>query len=158
MKNLARFALLLTLAALLSACASSGGRRISEPAASLQQLTVDAAGNWSVQLRLQNYSSVPMRFESVDLALVLGGVAAGNLVAQPALDIGPESADVLTLQLVPAPAARLQVADALASGRSIAYSLDGDVAARPEAGGSRQFRIQRNSALSPAPGLPGVLR
>ncbi len=158
MKILVRLALLLALATLLSACASSGGRRVSEPAASLQQVTVDAAGNWSVQLRLQNYSSMPMRFESVDLALVLGGVAAGNLVARPALDIGPESADVLALQLVPAPAARLQVADALASGRSIAYSLEGSVAARPESGGSRQFRIRRDSELSPAPGLPGVLR
>ena len=40
--------------ALLAACSGGPVRRVSEPAASIQQLTVKANGSWSVDLRLQN--------------------------------------------------------------------------------------------------------
>ena len=72
------------LAVFLVGCSSSGvPRRISEPAASLQQLTVEADGRWSIELRLQNYSSIPMRFEAVSLALTVEEQAAGTLAAHP---------------------------------------------------------------------------
>src|SRR5690606_27506981 len=51
----------LLLVVSLVACSSRGvPRRVSEPTASLQQLTVGADGSWSIELRLQNYSSIPM--------------------------------------------------------------------------------------------------
>ncbi|RMH93541.1 hypothetical protein EBB59_04675 [Lysobacter pythonis] len=153
-----RLIALLALIVALAACATSGGRRVSEPAASIQQLTIDARGNWSVELRLQNYSNVSMRFGRIDLALSLGGAKAGDLSAAPALDIGPESADVVTFKLTPTAEARLQAADALAGGRGVAYSLKGEIAATPDSGSLRTFRLERSSALNPAPGLPGVLR
>lgn len=53
---------------LLSACGGAV-RRVSEPAASIQQLTVRTDGSWSVDLRLQNYSSIPMQFERVALEI-----------------------------------------------------------------------------------------
>ena len=81
----------------LVACGSGPMRRVSEPAASIQQLTVQANGSWSIQLRLNNYSSVP-------------------------------------------------------------YTLHGSVDAAPEDGGPHSYDIERSSALSPVPGLPGVLR
>ena len=76
--RISRFALGLAVAA-LAACSSGPVRRVSEPAASIQQLAVQADGSWSVSLRLQNYSSVPMRFDAVDLAVSVGGQAAGSL-------------------------------------------------------------------------------
>ena len=158
MTRTTRLACLLLIATLIAACASPGGRRVSEPAASVQQLTVDAQGGWSLQLRLQNFSSVSMRFDRVDLAMTLAGAPAATLAAAPALDIAAESADVVTLRLTPSPEARLQVADALASGRSVNYRLDGQLTATPDKGKPREFDIRRDSALSPAPGLPGVLR
>ena len=153
-----RTGLLLAFVLLIAACSSTGPRRVSEPAASIQQLTVDASGNWQVRLRLQNYSSIAMRFDSVDFALTAGGVAAGQLQAQPALNISPESADVVDISLRPNAEARLQVADALASGRGLSYTLNGNLVATPEDGKPRTFPISRDSALSPTPGLPGVLR
>lgn len=149
---------LLLVSSALVACVS-GPRRVSEPAASIQQLSVGADGAWSIDLRLQNYSSVPMRFESVRLALSVDGEAAGTLESTVPLTIGPESADVVLLALTPSAGGRLHVADALAAGRSMTYRLDGTVRAAPEDRGSaRDYRIRRDGALGPVPGLPGVMR
>ena len=147
------------LAARLAACSSGPPRRISEPAASIQQLAVQADGRWSVSLRLQNYSSIPMRFETVELQLEVDGQAAGVLHETPALEIGPESADVISVDFDPASAARMLLADALAAGRGVGYVLEGSIEATPiDRGSGRSYRVKRSSALSPTPGLPGVLR
>jgi hypothetical protein len=143
---------------LLAGCASGPVRRVSEPAVGIQQLTVRADGSWSVEVRINNFSSIPMRFDGIELKLALGGQDAGTLAAQPALDIGPESADVVSVQLKPQALARLQVVDALASGRGIGYSLAGTVRATPEGGRQRGFEVKRESSLSPVPGIPGALR
>jgi hypothetical protein len=151
-------ATVLLLCATLAGCGGGPVKRVSEPAASIQQLTVRADGSWSVDLRINNFSSVPMRFDNVSLAIAVGGEAAGTLQGQPAISIGPESADVATLTLSPTSAARIAVADALSSRKSLAYTLKGSVDATPEEGKSRSFEIERSSALNPVPGLPGVMR
>ncbi|KAF1015812.1 MAG: hypothetical protein GAK31_01291 [Stenotrophomonas maltophilia] len=142
----------------LAACNNGVVKRVSEPAASLQQLTVNADGNWSVALRLQNFSSMPMRFDDVALALTVGEAEAGTLKATPGISIGGVSADVITLDLQPSSAARLVVADALAGNRTLAYGLKGSVSATPEEKKQRTFNISSRSTLNQAPGLPGVLR
>ena len=150
---------LVALALLLAACAGGGPvRRVSEPAANVQQLTVQADGSWLVDVRIDNFSSVPMRFERVDLAMTIAGQAATSLQASPSLTIGPESADVASLPFSPSAQARLRIADALAARRSVAYTLAGRLDAVPEDGGRRSFDIDRQSAMTPVPGLPGVLR
>lgn len=155
--RLAKTSTILVISALLAAC---GGpvRRVSEPAAQVQQVTVRADGRWDVDLRLQNYSSIPMRFDSVRLAMTVGGESAGELRAAPALSIGPEAADVVAVQFAPSAAAKIVVADALAAGRGVQYALSGEVLATPDEGSQRSYDIERKSALNPAPGLPGVLR
>ncbi|KAB8318646.1 LEA type 2 family protein [Tolypothrix campylonemoides VB511288] len=158
MRALAVMMVSIAAAALLAACGSGPVRRVSEPAARIQQLTVGADGRWSIDLRIENYSSVPMRFERVSLALEVAGQEAGTLDGAPAVGIGPESADVVTLALSPSTEAKIAVADALASGRSVAYRLQGRVDAIPEDRKLRSFDIERSSALNPAPGLPGVMR
>lgn len=146
------------LVALIAACASGPVRRVSEPAAGIQQLTVAADGSWMVALRIDNFSSIPMRFDAVDLALTIDGVAAGTLRGNAGITIGPESADVAQLPFQPQADARLRIADALAARRSVSYSLVGRIGAVPEDRRLRDFDIERDSALSPVPGLPGVLR
>ena len=152
--------LLLALACVaMTACGSGPVRRVSEPAASIQQLTVRADGSWSVDLRINNYSTVPMRFDTVSLAVAVGGEPAGILQGVPAITVGPESADVATLQMSPAAGARVRIADALASRHSVAYTFSGTITAAPsDGGGARDYDLERSSALSPVPGLPGVLR
>ena len=151
-------ALVLSSSIVLSACSSGPVRRVSEPSANIQQLSVHADGGWSVDLRIENFSSIPMRFDNIALALTVGGEAAGTLQARPALSIGPESADVATIALAPSPQARIVIADALARGGGIAYTLDGTIAAAAENAGVRTYKLKRDNALSPVPGLAGVLR
>lgn len=159
MKALPRISLVMSLLlALLAGCASTGGQRISEPAASIQQLSIDAQGQWQLALRLQNYSNVAMRFDEVNLAFRIAGESAAQLQASPALTVAAESAEILSISLTPGLAGKLQAADALANGRGFAYQLQGTIKASTENGKSRSYQIQRDSALSPAPGLPGVLR
>jgi len=153
-----QYALTALLALLLTACGSGPVKRVSEPAASIQQLTVGNDGNWEVDLRLRNYSSMPMRFDSVSLAVKVGDEAAGTLSATPGLSIGPESADVIKVRLQPASAARLVVADALAGSSTLFYELEGSVSATPEDKKQRSFDIKSRNSLNQAPGLPGVLR
>jgi hypothetical protein len=153
-----QYALTAMLALLLTACGSGPVKRVSEPAASIQQLTVGNDGNWEVDLRLRNYSSMPMRFDSVSLAVKVGDEAAGTLSATPGLSIGPESADVIKVRLQPASAARLVVADALAGSSTLFYELEGSVSATPEDKKQRSFDIKARNSLNQAPGLPGVLR
>jgi hypothetical protein len=149
----------LAMVAALAACGGGGAvKRVSEPAAGIQQLTVRADGQWSVDVRLDNFSSVPMRFDSVSLAINVGGESAGTLTGAPALNVGPESADIATLTMAPSSAAKIAIADALANRRSIAYALSGSLVATPEDGKPRTFEIERSNSLNPAPGLPGVLR
>lgn len=155
----AALAAFLFLPVLLAACGSSGPvRRVSEPAAGIQQLSVQADGSWSVDLRLDNFSSIPMRFDAVELAMTVEGQPPATLRASPGFTIGPESADVATLQLVPPAGAKITIADALARGVAIGYELKGTITATPEDGKPRVFQFERRNALAPVPGLPGVLR
>lgn len=144
---------------LLAGCGSGGPvRRISEPAASLQQVTVRADGRWDVQVRLDNFSSVPMRFSAANLQVAFDNGAAATVQAQPQIAIGPESADVFTATVAPLADGRARIATALADGRSLNYTLGGTLEAGPEDGSSRSYKIKSGSALTPVPGLPGVLR
>lgn len=142
----------------VAGCALGPVRRVSEPSASIQQLTVGADGRWTVELRLQNYSSVPMRFDRVTLTLRTGDQTAGELRAEPALTIGPESADTTTVTLVPQSGARIVVAGALADRRNLDYVLEGTLGAGAKDKKAHDYKLRRNSALSPVPGLPGTLR
>ena len=142
----------------LAACSSGPVRRVSEPTASIQQLTVRADGSWSVDLRLQNYSSIPMRFDAVSLEMSIGDESAGTLQGNAGMSIGPESADVVTLTHAPTSAARIAIADSLSGNHGLDYRLEGTLQVVPEDKGSRTFDIKRDSRLNPVPGLPGVLR
>ncbi len=142
----------------LAGCATGPVKRVSEPTASIQELTVGADGRWTVALRLQNFSSVPMRFDRVALTLRAGTEVAGELLASPALTVGPESADVAVVTLAPSAAARIVIADALADRRGLDYRLEGTIGAAAKDRKVRDYKVKRNSALSPVPGLPGVLR
>ena len=149
---------LLAVCALALAACSTTVKRVSQPAASIQQLTVRADGGWTIALRLQNFSSMPMTFDSVALQLQVGEQDAGRLQLQPAVSIGGVSADVVNVDLQPSSGARMVVADALAGNRTLGYALKGAVSATPQEKKQRTFEIDSRSTLNQAPGLPGVLR
>lgn len=149
---------LLATAVLLAGCGDGMVRRVSDPAVSIQQLTVKADGQWAVDVRLQNYSSIPMRFDTVAVDVQVGDQDAGKLSATPGLSIGPESADVVTVAFSPNSAGRIVVADALAGRRTLPYTLKGSAAATPDDAKQRSFDVDTRSTLNPVPGLDGVLR
>lgn len=153
-----RLACFAVLALLLAGCGSGPVRRVSEPAASIQQLSVRADGRWDVALRFNNFSSVAMRFDSTTLEISFDNGAAARLDLQPNLEVGPESADVHAAVITPTPAGRARLATALADGHGLSYSLRGSLQAGPVDGKLRSYEIKRESALSPVPGLPGALR
>jgi hypothetical protein len=142
----------------VSSCVTGPVRRVSEPTVSIQQLTVGSDGRWTVALRLQNFSNVSMRFDRIAITLRTGTEVAGELQASPALSVGPESADVVDVTLTPSASARIAIADALADRRGLDYGLEGTISAAAEDKKARDYKIKRNSALSPVPGLPGVMR
>ena len=153
-----RFACIALLASLLAACGGGPVKRVSEPAVGIQQLTVRADGNWEVQVRLDNFSSMPMAFANANIDIAFDNGQAARLQAQPGISIGPESADVFTATVTPLPAGRARLAGVLADGGNLAYTLGGSIDATPEDGKPKTYKVKRNSALSPVPGLPGVQR
>lgn len=153
-----QYVLTAVLVLALAACGGGVVKRVSEPAAGIQQLTVGNDGSWDVELRLRNYSSMPMRFDDIALEMKVGDETAGTLKAAPGLSIGPESADVVKVRLQPSSPARIVMADALAGGRSLFYELEGTVKATPEEKKQRSFEVDSRNSLNQAPGLPGVLR
>ena len=153
-----QYAVIALFALTLTACGGGRVKRVSEPATTIQQLIVASDGSWEVELRLRNYSSMPMRFDDVSLKMKVGDEAAGTLNTTPGLSIGPESADVVRVSLQPSSLARLSVADALAGRHGLAYTLKGSVQATPEDKKARSFDIDSRNQLNPAPGLDGVLR
>lgn len=150
---------LLILSLVLTACATTGGARVSEPDASIQQIQVDANGRWNVTMRLQNYSSVEMRFDTIALTARFNEATSVPLNANPGLTIPAESADVFNLQITPDAQAKLFIADALISGRSVPYTLGGQISAAPGKSGVRSYPLEsKHNQLSPVPGLTGTLR
>jgi hypothetical protein len=139
----------------LAGCATGPKQHIYPPGASIQQLSVQPDGQWQLQLRLQNFSSVPTTFATVTAHLVVGGQDAGDLQVAPGMTIGPDSADVVTVAMAPSLAAKTEVATALAGGQAVAYSLDGRIATSSP---KRDQPFHFDSSLNPAPGLRGVLR
>ena len=121
----------------------------------VETIAVQDDGQWRVSVRLQNFSSVPTEFEDVDAQLEIGGQPAGTLKLQPALTVGPESADVAVVVIAPQAGAKTAVAAALAAGRSVRYRVSGQIRTREPRG---SYKFEYDSALNPAPGLPGVLR
>src|SRR5690606_279302 len=111
----------LALALLVIAGCNRNAKRVSPPAASIQQLAVQADGSWTVDLRLHNYSSMPMRFERVSLVASVDEHDAGTLEATPAISIGTSAADVVRLSLRPHGNARLAVDVSLASSSNLSH-------------------------------------
>lgn len=145
-------------ALIVTACAGGQVRRVSDPAVSFQQVQVLANGAWAVDLRIQNYSSIPMRFDSINVKMKVDGQDAATIHQAIGMTVGPESPDIFKVTVEPTLVGKAAVADALARKVTLNYRLEGTLTATPEKRGSQTFKINSASSVTPAPGLPGVLR
>lgn len=136
----------LACTAILTACGSGPVKRITPSVISIQQLTAQADGQWRLSLRIQNYSTVAMQYETIHATLHVAGVDVGTLDLKPGLDIPPNSADVID--------ASLRASAKLPTGE-FEYRIEGTIdTSEPR----EHFKFDRSSRLSPAPGLPGTWR
>ncbi len=148
--------LLALLVGLLGACASGPKKRIFPPSASVQELRALADGRWEVDLRLQNFSTVAMRFERLQAEFTLAGHPAASIDHVVADSVPPNSAEVVRIVLQPSAEAADAVRSALQTRRGVGYRLQGTLATSEP--GTREDRFEFDSALTPMPGLDGVLR
>ena len=150
--------LLLGLIALLSASGGGSGvrERIFPPSASVQELAIGSDGRWTLKLRLQNFSNVSMRIDSVAAELHVAGQPAGRIEAQPGLDVPPESAEIVEVVVTPASAAAAAVRAATDQRGNVRYAISGTI--RSSEPDSRRDEFSFDSQLSAVPGLAGVLR
>jgi len=148
-------ALVLLMATVLAGCAGGPPKRVFPPQASVQELQVQADGNWVVKIRIRSFSTVPMRFSRLQGTLSVGGHEAGRFDFNPALTVGPGSAEIIEHRMAPSPAARDAVVAALAGRQGLRYQLAGRLATS-DPGTDDAFDYP--SRLDPVPGLEGVLR
>ena len=148
-------ALALLLLALVAGCASGPPKRVYPPQASLQEVRVQADGQWVAQVRIQNFSTVPMRFSRLEATLTVNGQEATRISIDPGLSVGPGSNELVQHVFTPAAGPKAAVDQALASRRAVRYQLTGRIASS-EPATDHPFEYQ--SALDPVPGLAGILR
>lgn len=148
--------LMALLAGLLVACSSAPKKRIFPPSVSVQELRVLADGRWEADLRVQNFSTVAMRFERLQADFTLAGHAVASIDHVVADSVPPNSAEIVRIVLQPGAEAAEAVRSALQTRRGLGYRLKGSLASSEP--GTREDRFEFDSALTPMPGLDGVLR
>jgi len=126
MRMLRLLTLSLALALVLAACAAAPPKHINPPQVSIQRLTTQADGGFDIELRLQNHSDVAMRFGAFDLALIVAGIDAGQLRANPDLEVAAHTAELVSLQLAAGPDAGAPLAAAAGASGKPDRVLDGE--------------------------------
>ncbi|HET7268546.1 MAG TPA: hypothetical protein VFJ15_10595 [Oleiagrimonas sp.] len=160
MKRLLRWILPSLLTMTLIGC---GGPRESmfPPTISVQQLHVQANGQWHMQVRILNNSFGPMDFRRLQLTMHINNKPAAHIDTRFDLDIGALTADITEVDVTPsakAAAALAAIADEGSAG-SLAYSLTGKATAIPEHSDSpREFEVDSHDWLSAVPGVAQTYR
>lgn len=145
------------LALLLAGCGGGAPpKRIFPPTASIQQLTVQADGQWLLQVRIQNFSNVPHTVSGLSARLLIDGLEAARIELAPGVAIGPQNVEIEDVTIMPPLDAAGRVSAALESGRSVSYLFSGTLTSTLPKKRSDDFSFE--GQLWPTPGLPGVLR
>jgi hypothetical protein len=158
MPRFARLVLLGSMALLLAACTRGDGvrDRVFPPTASIQELVQAGDGGWTIKIRLQNFSNVAMRFDTLRARLEVGKIDVGSIALDPAIDVPGNSVEVLETRIVPPAAAIAAINAVLQSRAGIRYKLEGEIVSSEPRARDDDFLFE--SSLSAVPGLTGVLR
>ncbi len=133
---------------LLASCGGGLVKRVSPPTASVQELSIRADGSWHLLIRVQNFSNIPMTFSAIDAELEIADRAVGKITLPFKMDIPGESADVFETNLTPLGGNR-------PGSGEFAYRLHGTISSSEP---KDDFKFERKSRLSPAPGLTDTWR
>lgn len=154
-----RFLLLLLSATALAALSGCGGgsgvpKRIFPPEARIQELRLTDDGA-VISLRVQSFSTVPSELESLSLRLAVAGQPLAELDARPGKTLLPGSSEIIEVAVPLSSTDRSMILALIAERRALRYRLDGTLTVEPP---GRPYDIDYASALSPVPGLDGVMR
>lgn len=147
-----RFALvtLTLLVFALAACGSRGPKqRINPPTVTVQELRFNDDGSCVLRLRIQNHSTVGMRYASLRFhQLEIDGRNLAPLTATPSLDVPPRTGEPFDHPF--------DCGDLQANANELVYRIDGTATADQPRQSSHPFHFR--SRLLPVPGLTGVYR
>lgn len=149
--------LMLAATVLLAACGPVR-KSVFPPLVTVQQLHVDAHGQWHMQLRIQNNSYQGVKFTGAQLDMKVHDTPAGRIDTSLDLDIPALSVDIADVRLTPSTAAAKQLAD---GGDSVPYRLAGTVSGVPDQETKpRSFKVDSGHlhSLSPTPGVANTWR
>lgn len=152
-----RFSLVAVLVPLLLALTACGGgpvKRVFPPEVRVQELRL-GVDDATLLLRVQSFSTVPSTVERYALTLEIAGSTAAVLQGDAAMVVLPRAAEALPMTAVLDPAAVAQARESLARGTALRYRVHGTITVEPH---GRAYPIDYASALSPVPGIDGVLR
>lgn len=143
--------------ALLAGCGPT--HHVFPPQVSVQQVGVDADGQWNVTLRMQNYSyDAAVHFDHIHATLSVNGVPAATFDIDPDLDVAERSADVTEVTVQPDAAAH-KALTASSRDQSATYALKGKVQVTGEdSSRQRDFPVDHHGWLSPVPGIANTYR
>lgn len=134
------------IACFVTGCSSGPVRRITPSQVSVQELVANPDGQWRVTLRIQNFSTISMQYAALHATLSVAGLEFGAIDLTPDLDIPQNSAEVIDV--------KLRAAGKLPAG-DIEYKISGTIdTSEPK----ENFKFERSSRLSPAPGLANTWR
>jgi len=156
LSRVAKFAFAIVLTSLVAACGGGTGglpKRINPPSASVQQMRVLPDGRWELELRVQNYSTVPMTFGTIEAQMQVQEINAGSLYVPVNLEIPGQNADVVHATVSPTSGAREALKAAPGSG--VAYKLTGSIQITAP---DKRFNFDHASRLDPVPGVPNTYR
>ena len=139
----------LSLPVLLVACASDGPpKRINPPTVSIQEVRMEG-GQCALRLRIQNHSTVSMRFDALSFERFdLDGRALAPLSMAPDLDVAPYTGEPFQHTI--------DCPDMTEGASELVYRLSGRITSTEP--GRRNFDFSHRSRLLPVPGLGGVYR
>ena len=154
-----RFLLLLLSAMALATVSGCGGgsgvpKRIFPPEARIQELRLTDDGAL-ISLRVQSFSTVPSELESLRLRLAIAGRPSAEFDARPGKTLLPGSSEIIDVAVPLSSTDRNLILALIAERRALRYRLDGTLTVDPP---GRPYDIDYSSALSPVPGLNGVMR
>lgn len=157
MKRLSLIALTLLGAALLAGCGPT--HHVFPPQISVQQVQIDADGQWNLTVRMQNYSyDASVHFDHIHVTLDINDLPAATFNIQPDLDVAEQSADVAHVTIRPDAAAQAALS-AAARAQSTSYTLKGKVQVTGEdSRRQREFPVDYHGWLSPVPGIANTYR
>lgn len=139
----------------LVACAGGPPVRYSPPQVSLQELQKQPDGQWRAYVRLQNFSTGSVEFNSLALKIRVQDGEWTPATSAETVKIGANNAEVLLVTVAFGAATNQELNNRLSKSQPIRYALSGSVRSVDP---NRNNVLDYQGRLNPTPGLDGVFR